>query len=181
MDRVDLQILKILQEDAATTVADIAGKVGLSPTPCWKRIQKLEALGVVQKREAIVSQQKVGIGLSVHITIQAGDHSADKLEAFVRAVAAMPEVMEFSRLAGEIDYVLRVVATDISSYDAFYKRLTAIMPLRSVSSYFELQKIKSTTALPLDLLDQDSSAAIGFEDRHSVGDRPGRIVSLRPV
>jgi len=155
MDRIDRHILKILQENAATTVADIADRVGLSQTPCWKRIQKLEATGVLQKRVAIVSPHKVGIGLSVQIVIQAGDHAAETLEAFVRAVSAMPEVMEFSRLAGEVDYVLRVVAPDIAAYDKFYKRLTAIAPLRSVSSHFVLQQIKSTTALPLDLEQED--------------------------
>jgi Lrp/AsnC family transcriptional regulator len=162
MDRIDRHILAILQENAATTVAEIADKVGLSPTPCWKRIQKLEANGVLQKRVAIVAPNKVGIGLSVHIAIQAGDHSADTLEHFVRAVSAMPEVMEFSRLAGEVDYVLRVVAPNIAAYDAFYKRLTSIAPLRSVSSHFVLQQIKSTTALPLDLGDREDEAGGNF-------------------
>ncbi len=161
MDRIDFHILKILQEDATATVAEIAARVALSPTPCWKRIQKLEATGVLQKRVALVSAQKVGLGLTVHISIQAGDHSAEKLEAFIRAVSAMPEVMEFSRLAGEIDYVLKVATSDISAYDAFYKRLTAIMPLRNVSSHFELQKIKSTTVLPLNLVEG--------------GEAPGRV------
>jgi Lrp/AsnC family transcriptional regulator len=151
MDRIDRHILEILQENAGATVAEIADRVGLSQTPCWKRIQKLEATGVIQKRVAIVAPQKVGIGLTVHIAIQAGDHSAETLERFVEAVSAMPEVMEFSRLAGEIDYVLRVVAPNIAAYDAFYRRLTAIAPLRGVSSHFVLQQIKSTTALPLDL------------------------------
>ena len=181
MDRLDLNILKILQEDAAATVADVAAQVGLSPTPCWKRIQKLEATGVLQKRVALVSQQKVGIGLSVLITIQAGDHSSDKLEAFVRAVAAMPEVMEFSRLAGEIDYVLRVVAADIASYDAFYKRLTALMSLRNVSSYFELQKIKFTTALPLGLLDAGGRDANAFSGGARHNETQRRVVALRTV
>ena len=181
MDRIDRHILKILQEDAATTVAEIADKVGLSQTPCWKRIQKLEATGVLQKRVAIVAPQKVGLGLSVHIAIQAGDHSSETLENFVHAVAAMPEVMEFSRLAGEVDYVLRVVAPNISAYDAFYKRLTAIAPLRSVSSHFVLQQIKSTTSLPLDLADREEEAEAGFSasaraqrdaGRHAIGLRP---------
>jgi Lrp/AsnC family transcriptional regulator len=149
MDRIDLHILEILQENSAATVAEIAGQVGLSPTPCWKRIQKLEATGVLQKRVAILSQQKVGIGLTVLIAIQAGDHAVESLEAFVRAVVAKPEVMEFSRMAGEVDYFLRVVTPDIAAYDRFYKRLTAIVPLRNVSSHFVLQNIKSTTALPL--------------------------------
>jgi len=160
MDRIDLHILEILQEDASATVADIAAQVGLSPTPCWKRVQKLEATGVLQKRVAIVSPQKVGIGLTVNIAIQAGDHAADSLEAFVKAVSAMPEVLEFSRMAGEVDYMLRVVAPDIEAYDAFYKRLTAIVPLRSVASHFVLQKIKSTTALPLGLALRGSEAPV---------------------
>jgi Lrp/AsnC family transcriptional regulator len=158
MDRIDLHILEILQEDASATVADIAAQVGLSPTPCWKRVQKLEATGVLLKRVAIVSPQKVGIGLTVNIAIQAGDHAAESLEAFVKAVSAMPEVLEFSRMAGEVDYMLRVVAPDIEAYDAFYKRLTAIVPLRSVASHFVLQKIKSTTALPLGLALRGSEA-----------------------
>jgi Lrp/AsnC family transcriptional regulator len=180
MDRIDLHILEILQQDASATVADIAGRVGLSPTPCWKRIQKLEATGVVQKRVAIVAPQKVGIGLSVHIAIQAGDHSTDSLENFVRAVSAMPEVMEFSRLAGEIDYVLRVVAPDIAAYDAFYKRLTAIVPLRSVSSHFVLQKIKSTTALPLGLSRaEEENSGKGFSGDRASAAR--RVVALRTL
>lgn len=164
MDRIDRHILKILQDNAAVTVADIAEKVGLSQTPCWKRIQKLEAAGVLKKRVALVAPEKVGIGLTVHIAIQAGDHSADTLEDFVRAVSAMPEVMEFSRLAGEVDYVLRVVAPDIAAYDSFYKRLTAIAPLRSVTSHFVLQQIKSTTALPLDLAGHEEKGEQNFSD-----------------
>ena len=105
---------KIFQERLRRPWPTSLRKVGLSQTPCWKRIQKLEATGVVQNRVAIVSPQKVGIGLSVHIAIQAGDHSAETLENFVSAVSAMPEVMEFSRLAGEVDYALRVVAPNIS-------------------------------------------------------------------
>ncbi len=149
MDEIDMLILGILQEEASTTISDIAAKVGLSATPCWKRVQKLETTGVLQKRVAIVSPQKVGMGLRAHVAIQAGDHSAGSLDAFVRAVSAMPEVLEFCRMAGETDFMLNVVAPDIKAYDAFYKRLTEIVRLRSIKTYFVLQKIKSTTALPL--------------------------------
>jgi Lrp/AsnC family transcriptional regulator len=176
MDRIDLQILKILQDDATVTVAEVADKVALSATPCWKRIQKLEASGVLRKRVGLVCAAKIGLGLKVHISIQTGDHGAERLESFVRAVAAMPEVLEFSRLAGEIDYVLKVVTTDISAYDAFYKRLTALMPLRNVTSHFELQAIKSTTALPIDLI---SGVFSGQADRSENPQR--RLVALRPV
>ena len=175
MDRIDRHILKILQENASATVAEIADKVGLSQTPCWKRIQKLEATGVVQKRVAIVAPRKVGIGLTVHIAIQAGDHSPETVARFVEAVTAMPEVMEFSRLAGDVDYVLRVVAPNISAYDAFYRRLTTIAPLRSVSSHFVLQELKSTTALPLDL------ACDADEVNEDVRTAQARRLALRPV
>jgi Lrp/AsnC family transcriptional regulator len=181
MDRIDLRILEILQEDAGTTVADVASRVGLSPTPCWKRIQKLEATGVLQKRVALVAPQKVGLGLAVHISIQAGEHSSDALESFVRAVSAMPEVTEFCRLAGEVDYVLRVVTTDIAAYDAFYKRLTAIMPLRNVSSHFVLQKIKSTTALPLGLTISDEFGPKFLSAPRTRADPPPRLVALRSL
>jgi Lrp/AsnC family transcriptional regulator len=175
MDRIDLQILKILQEDATVTVADISARVALSPTPCWKRIQKMESLGILQKRVALVAAPLIGLGLTVHISIQAGDHSPDRLEGFVRTVSAMPEVIEFSRLAGDVDYALKVVTTDISAYDAFYKRLTAIVPLRSVTSRFELQKIKSTTALPLNII---HDAEIGRTAAVAVSSQ--RVVALRP-
>ncbi len=151
MDRIDLQILAILQEDATATVADIAARIGLSPSPCWKRIQKLEANGILLKRVALVSPAKVGLGICAHIAIQTGEHSAEASELFTRRVAAMPEVVEFARTAGEVDYMLRVVVSDIKAYDALYERLTAIVPLRSVSAHFVLQQIKWTTALPLSI------------------------------
>jgi Lrp/AsnC family transcriptional regulator len=149
MDQIDRHILQILQEDASATVADVASRVALSATPCWKRIQKLEASGVLLRRVAIVSQQKVGLGVTVHVAVQAGDHSPASTDLFVRTVAAMPEVLEFSRMSGEVDFFLRVVAPDIEAYNEFCRRLAAIVPLRSVSSHFVLEKIKSTTALPL--------------------------------
>jgi len=158
MDRIDYQILQILQDDATATVADISSRVSLSATPCWKRIQKMETLGILRKRVALLCAPKVGLGLTVHIAIQAGEHSRDRLDAFVRAVSAMPEVVEFSRLAGEVDFALKVVTTDISAYDEFYRRLTALAPLRNVTSRFELQQIKSTTALPLQLASSGEAA-----------------------
>ena len=149
MDHIDWRILDILQRDASVTVAEIAARVGLSQTPCWKRIQKLETTGVISRRVALVDREKVGLGLGVYITIKARDHSPNSIDHFIRSVEAMPEVLELSRISGEADYVLRVVVPDVSSYDAFYQRLTAVVPLRSVVAHFILQQIKSTTALPL--------------------------------
>ncbi len=149
MDAIDRKILAVLQDDAALSVAEIGSRVGLSSTPCWKRIQKLEADGVIQKRVALVDQDRVGLGISVFVSIETGDHSQDWLDRFAKTVTAMPEVMEFYRMAGDVDYMLRVVVPDIAGYDAFYKRLIAVVPLKNVTSRFAMEKIKSTTALPI--------------------------------
>jgi Lrp/AsnC family transcriptional regulator len=149
MDAIDRKILAVLQEDASLSVAEIGNRVGLSSTPCWKRIQRLEAEGVIQRRVALVDQDKVGLGVSVFVSIETGDHSQAWLANFADVVGAMPEVMEFYRMAGDVDYMLRVVVTDIAGYDAFYKRLIAQVPLKNVTSRFAMEKIKSTTALPI--------------------------------
>jgi Lrp/AsnC family transcriptional regulator len=149
MDAIDRKILSVLQENAALSVAEIGSRVGLSSTPCWKRIQRLEADGVILKRVALVDQDRVGLGISVFVSIETGDHSQDWLDRFAKTVTAMPEVMEFYRMAGDVDYMLRVVVPDIAGYDAFYKRLIAAVPLKNVTSRFAMEKIKSTTALPI--------------------------------
>ena len=149
MDTIDRKILAVLQEDASLSIADIASRVGLSSTPCWKRIQKLETDGVIQKRVALVDQAKIGLGVTVFVSIETGDHSGEWLTKFGEIVGAMPEVMEFYRMAGDVDYMLRVVVPDIPGYDAFYKRLIATVPLKNVTSRFAMEKIKSTTELPI--------------------------------
>jgi Lrp/AsnC family transcriptional regulator len=149
MDAIDRKILTVLQENAALSVAEIGGRVGLSSTPCWKRIQRLEADGVIQKRVALVDQDRIGLGISVFVSIETGDHSQDWLDRFAKTVTAMPEVMEFYRMAGDVDYMLRVVVPDIAGYDSFYKRLISAVPLKNVTSRFAMEKIKSTTALPI--------------------------------
>ena len=149
MDAIDRKILAVLQENAALSVADIGSRVGLSSTPCWKRIQRLEADGIIQKRVALVDQDRIGLGISVFVSIETGDHSQDWLDRFAKTVTAMPEVMEFYRMAGDVDYMLRVVVPDIAGYDGFYKRLISAVPLKNVTSRFAMEKIKSTTALPI--------------------------------
>jgi Lrp/AsnC family transcriptional regulator len=149
MDTIDRKILGVLQDNAALSVAEIGQRVGLSSTPCWKRIQRLEADGVIQKRVALVDQDKVGLGVSVFVSIETGDHSQEWLTRFAEVVGAMPEVMEFYRMAGDVDYMLRVVVSDIQGYDAFYKRLIGSVPLTNVTSRFAMEKIKSTTMLPI--------------------------------
>jgi Lrp/AsnC family transcriptional regulator len=149
MDATDRKILALLQDDASLSVAEIGNRVGLSSTPCWKRIQRLEAEGVLTKRVALVDQDKLGLGVTVFVSIETGDHSQDWLDRFAQAIGAMPEVMEFYRMAGDVDYMLRVVVTDIAGYDAFYKKMIATVPLKNVTSRFAMEKIKSTTALPI--------------------------------
>ncbi len=149
MDAIDRKILAVLQDDASLSVAEIGSRVGLSSTPCWKRIQRLEADGVILKRVALVDQDRVGVGVTVLVSIETGDHSQDWLDRFAKVVGAMPEVMEFYRMAGDVDYMLRVVVPDIAGYDGFYKRLIAAVPLANVTSRFAMEKIKSTTALPI--------------------------------
>jgi Lrp/AsnC family transcriptional regulator len=149
MDAIDRKILNVLQQDAALSVAEIGQRVGLSSTPCWKRIQRLEAEGVILKRVVLVDQDKIGVGINVFVSIETGDHSQEWLERFAQTVSAMPEVLEFFRMAGDVDYLLRVVVPDMQGYDAFYKRLIAGIPLKNVTSRFAMEKIKSTTALPI--------------------------------
>lgn len=146
MDRIDRKLLALLQENASYSLAELSDKVGLSQTPCWKRIQKLEANGVITRRVALLSPEKIGLGLTVFVSIETADHSAAWLQRFAEAVTAMPEVMELYRMAGDVDYMLRVVVEDMAAYDAFYKRLIAAFPLKNVSSRFAMERVKSTTA-----------------------------------
>lgn len=152
LDAIDRKILAVLQNDASLSVADIGERVGLSSTPCWKRIQRLEADGIILKRVALVEQTKIGLGLTVFVSVESGDHSEAWLQTFASAVSAMPEVMEFYRMAGDVDYMLRVVVADMQSYDTFYKKLISAVPLKNVTSRFAMEKIKSVTALPVPAL-----------------------------
>lgn len=149
MDAIDRKILAVVQQDASLSVADIGQKVGLSSTPCWKRLQRLEADGVIIRRVALIDPEKVGLGITVFVSVETGDHSQEWLAKFAEVVNAMPEVMEFYRMAGDVDYVLRVVVHDMQSYDTFYKKLIATVPLKNVTSRFAMERIKSTTALPI--------------------------------
>lgn len=146
MDAIDRKILTVLQEDADISIAELADRVGLSQTPCWKRIQKLQQSGVILKRVALVAPEKIGLGLTVFVQIETSDHSGPWLQRFADAVAAMPEVMEFYRMAGDVDYMMRVVVADMAAYDLFYKQLIESIPLKNVTSRFAMERIKSTTA-----------------------------------
>lgn len=149
LDQIDRKILAVLQGDSSLSIAEIGERVGLSSTPCWKRIQRLELDGVITGRVALVDQDKIGLGITVFVSVESYDHSEGWLRRFGEAVRAMPEVMEFYRMAGDVDYMLRVVVADMQAYDLFYKRLIGAVPLKNVTSRFAMEKIKSVTALPV--------------------------------
>jgi Lrp/AsnC family transcriptional regulator len=149
MDPTDLKILAILQEDASLAVADVAKRVNLSQTPCWRRIQKLTESGVITKRVALVDPDSVGLGLTVFVEIETGDHSREWFERFAAAIEKMPEIMEIYRMAGDVDYLLRISVPNMAAVDAFYQRLIALVPLKNVTSRFAMERVKFTTAYPL--------------------------------
>jgi Lrp/AsnC family transcriptional regulator len=149
MDEIDRKLLRALQEDVTLSVAQLADRVGLSPTPCWKRVQKLEAQGVIVRRVAIVDPTRIGVALSVFVGVEAGAHTPEWLESFTTGVTAMPEVMAVYRIAGDIDYLLHVAVAGMAEYDAFYKRLIAVAPMKNVTSRFAMERMKHTTAFPL--------------------------------
>lgn len=149
MDAIDKKILRIVQKDASLSISEIASQVGLSQTPCWKRLQRLEATGVIKRRIAVLDPAKLGLGITVFVAIEVGDHSGKTLARLATDIAAMDEVMDFYRMAGDVDFLLRVVAPDTVAFDTFYKRLIEIMPLKKVTSRFALESIKAETAFPI--------------------------------
>ena len=149
MDQIDKQILMQLQHNAAQPVADIARKVGLSTTPCWRRIQRMEETGIIRKRVALLDSKAIGVGMSVFVAVRTDQHNSEWLKNFAGMVAEMDEVVEFYRMSGEVDYLLRVVVPDMSAYDGFYRKLIGNVQLIDVSSSFAMEEIKYTTALPL--------------------------------
>ena len=151
MDPIDRKILALLQADASMSIADIAARVGLSQTPCWKRIQKMEASGVIKGRVALLNGKKLNLGLTVFVQLRTKQHDEVWLTKFARAVTEMPEVVEVYRMAGDIDYLLRVVVRDTDAYYRFYKTLIKKVPLHDVSSSFAMEEIKYTTALPIEV------------------------------
>ena len=152
LDLIDRKILVELMRDATQPMLRIAERVGLSQTPCWKRIQRLEAAGIVEGRVAIVDPARIGLGLTVFVGIEAPDHGTDWREAFAAAVRDIPEIVEVFRMAGDLDYLLRAVVPDMAAFDALYRRLTEAIPIKNVTSHFAMERIKATTVYPLDTL-----------------------------
>lgn len=149
MDRIDCRILETLQQDANTPIAEIARYAHLSPSPCWRRIQKLEATGIIRRRVTLLEPAKINLGVNVFVAVRTNQHNAKWSQQFCRAVSEIPEVVEFYRMAGRDDYLLRVVVPDIQAYDEVYKLLIKTAELFDVTSNFAMETIKYTTALPL--------------------------------
>lgn len=149
LDLIDRKIVAELMRDSTIAVAQIADRVGLSQTPCWKRIQKLEATGVLTGRVALADPAKLGFGLTVFVGIEAPDHSAEWRETFTRAAEALPQILEVYRTAGQVDYLLRIAVPDMPAFDLFYKQLTDAVAIKNVTSHFALERIKFTTAYPV--------------------------------
>ncbi len=148
LDRLDREILRLITVDASLSLAEIAASVGLTPTPCWKRIRRMEQEGIILRRIAVLDPAKVGLPVSVFVAIETADHSSDWLARFAKMVAETPEIVDAWRMSGDVDYLLHVVVADIASYDVFYRKLIAAVNLRNVSSRFSMERMKAA-ALPI--------------------------------
>ena len=150
MDFTDKAILSILQRDSSTPVGEIAESVGLSATPCWRRIKKLEEEGVITKRVALADMAALGLSLTAFISVKTAHHNEAWLEKFAGVIRRIPEIVEVHRMSGEIDYLLKVVVPDMAHYDRVYKKLISAAEFSDVTSTFSMEVLKQTTELPLD-------------------------------
>ncbi|MEM8877400.1 MAG: Lrp/AsnC family transcriptional regulator [Pseudomonadota bacterium] len=153
LDRIDKRILQLLQQDCSQTAAELAEQVGLTATPCWRRIQRLERDGYIERRVCLANAAKLNVGVTVFVRLRTNEHNYEWLEGFARSVADIDEVVEFHRMSGDIDYLLKIVVPSIAAYDDVYKRLIKAASLSDVTSNFAMETLKSTTMLPVDYAD----------------------------
>lgn len=149
LDRIDARILAALQKDAGQAIAELAELVGLSANACWRRIKRLEEAGIIRARVALLDPERIGLGVTVFVSVRTNEHNDAWLKQFAAAVEKIPEVVELYRMSGEIDYLMKIVVADIAHYDRVYKRLIKMVKLTDVSSSFAMERMKSTTALPV--------------------------------
>lgn len=149
LDSIDRKILRMLQRDSTVPLAKLAELVGMSQTPCWKRVKKLEKAGVIQSRVALVDRALVGLGVTVFASIKTREHDEDWLTSFAATITNIPEVTEFYRMSGEIDYLIKIICEDIDDYDRIYRKIIRDTKLSDVSSSFAMEQIKYTTEIPL--------------------------------
>lgn len=143
LDRFDREILRLIAADASLSLSEIAARVGLTPTPCWKRIRRMEQEEIILRRVAVVNPDKIGLSVSVFVEIETADHSSEWLSRFAETIEQIPEVVDAWRMSGDVDYLLHVVVPDIASYDRFYRKLIESVPLRNVSSRVSMERLKS--------------------------------------
>ncbi len=149
IDKLDAKILRALQSDSSKSITELAETVGLSPNACWKRVKRLEEDGYIVKRVALLDRLKLKKSVTAFVEIRTDQHEEKWLEKFANAVRAIPEIVEFYRMSGQVDYMLKIVCSDIADYDRIYKELIRNAPLRDVSAYFAMEQIKYTTELPV--------------------------------
>jgi Lrp/AsnC family transcriptional regulator len=147
-DKKDMAILRRMQADSSVPVADLAEEIGLSVNACWRRVRRLQD-EVVTKQVAILAPETFGYGLTAFVSVRTNEHNEDWLAQFSLGISQISEVVEFYRLSGQYDYLLKILAKDIADFDRVYKRVIKIAPLSDVTSSFAMERIKSTTALPL--------------------------------
>lgn len=150
MDKIDRKLLAMLQDNADRPLNELAEAVHLTPTPCWKRIQKMQAAGVIRRKVVLCDPAKLNLGLTAFVAVRTTQHSEQWLRKFAAAVQSIPEIVEAYRMSGDIDYMLRIVCPDIGGYDAVYKKLIRAVELSDVSSSFAMEQLKYSTALPVD-------------------------------
>ena len=152
LDAVDRQLLELLQTNSDCPINDLAAAVHLTPTPCWRRIQRLKDMGILARQVALVDRLKVNLGVTVFVSVRTREHDVPWLEKFRSAVQGIAEIVEAHRMSGDVDYLLKVVVPDIGAYDLVYKKLIHAVPLSDVSSSFAMEELKFTTAVPLTYL-----------------------------
>lgn len=153
LDRVDTKILELVQEDAALSVADIADKVGLSSSPCWRRIKRMEEQGIIEKRVTLLDRKKLSLDFEVVVSVKLGLPNRDNLAAFETMVQDWPEVTECMTVTGAVDYVMHVVTTDMHAYDDFLRdKLLGTALVSDTQSRIVVRVAKRSTILPLNLL-----------------------------
>ena len=149
IDDTDRKILRLLQSDATLSLDAIAEQLSVSVNTCWRRVKRLEDDGIIQARVAICDPEKLGVGQMVFVAIKTSDHSSAWLEKFAKTVAAIPEVVEFYRMAGEVDYLLKIAVSSVTDYDRVYKSLISKIEVGDVSATFAMECLKNTTELPV--------------------------------
>ena len=156
MDAIDIKLLQLLQRNAELTIQELSKEVHLSTTPCWKRINQLKNNGYINKTVSLVDRKRVGVKVTAMVSIKVNNHNQERISIFAKTIQDIPEVIECYRMSGETDYLLKVVVSDIESYDIFYKNLIEKVQFLKVTSNFAIEEIKSTTEIPLTKLEQQA-------------------------